>query len=855
MPNLNPYEELSPTQAIKAMLDIIHEPGEVFEVRVPKAKAGTLSGYFDDTSKAAIFINRENGKHQSIYATVNPVKPALLARMENRIAISQVTTTDAEIEKRRWFLLDFDPKRPTGISSTDAEMGLAKAKAEEVHSWLASIGWPEPIQACSGNGWHLMYRVDEPNDDDTRLVFEFATKMLSTIFSDQGVDIDVSVFNASRVWKVYGTKSMKGSSTEERPHRTAYIHSIPDTIEVVDRAKLDNVARPLRESKSDEFKDMTGEYIGDMVKWLADRGQTVVSGPRPMFGSEGQKWVISRCPFDHNHVNPIVGLVNNRPVFRCLHNSCSSYRWKEFREKIDPTYKDPDTIFTRLKEWCEGSDEEIDKELVQSACATGKKLSGILGRVKKDVPRNRFLILEGHLKDEHRRFIRETIGENNEKGNIVGLINRTRTMQADGNVPMYWIAEYDHRIRVGDVGDVSCEKLSEAHEIALMVKFHSLGDSWVKQTHAGQVIRHLAESYRVNPLRKFLSGKTWDGEPRLDTWLPHYMGTKDSKYTRAIGRKWFISAVARGMDPGCQADHMLIFEGKQGIGKSQAARIIGGDFYCEFSGNIRGPNAQRDLTAVIIGKMIVELSELATIKRAEIEALKAILTTTVDDVRLSYERDAKSYPRTCVFIGTTNQVGQAYIADLTGARRFWPTVVGEVHAPNTALLKRDVEQLWAEAVEAYQNGEDWYTVPVEEVELEQQDRQVTLEDSEPWHNKLRAAMTDPDAYSAEVFVAVPEFVKGQPTGGHVIRAGAFGTLLGVAIGIDTARQGPNDVLRAKNVLTALGFKKIRPSRPWMGSSYAWEINRETAGHMWSSMIAASKAARFPSTNKQSQEEA
>ena len=117
----------------------------------------------------------------------------------------------------------------------------------------------------------------------------------------------------------------------------------------------------------------------------------------------------------------------------------------------------------------------------------------------------------------------------------------------------------------------------------------------------------------------------------------------------------------------------------------------------------------KDLVAAISGKVVVEMSELATMRRAEIESLKAILTTTVDDVRLSYERDVKSYPRTCVFIGTTNELGGSYIADATGARRFWPVAVAMEGPVKTKQLEEDVDQLWAEAVEAYENHEDWFT--------------------------------------------------------------------------------------------------------------------------------------------------
>lgn len=839
------YDGMKPSILIKSILDIIHEPGEVFEVRIPKTKAGTIAGYFDDTAKAAAAIARENGKHTAVYATVNPVKPALLSRNENKLQLSQFTTTDAEIERRRWFLLDFDPKRPAGISSTDGELALAIQRAAEVADWLSSIGWPEPLRGESGNGAHLMYRVDEPNDDATRVDFEMALKMIASVWSDQTTEVDVTVFNASRVWKVYGTLSMKGSDTAERPHRVANITKVPAELIPVSRGLIENVARPLRDAKSDEFKDMTGEYITDMVKWLSDRGQTVTSGPRPMFGNEGQKWTISKCPFDGNHKDPMVGLVNNRPVFRCLHNSCSAYRWKEYREKIDPSYKDPDTIANRLGEWCNGESEQIDPELVQAASATGNKLAGILKRIRKEAPRARVLLLEAKLKEERRRFLRETIGENNEKGNIVGLINRTRTYQAEGLVPMFWISDFDHRIRVGQVGDIECPKAGESDEISLMIRFHSVGDSWVKQTMAAQVIKHLAEEYRTNPLRHFLKAKRWDGTKRLDTWLPHYLGTKDSEYTRAIGRKWLISAVARAMDPGCQVDHMLILEGPQGIGKSQALRIIGGQFYTEYAGSTKGGLGQKDMVHVILGKMIVEMSELAAIRKSDIESLKAMLTTCVDDARLSYERDAKSYPRTCVFGGTTNEMGRAYIADVTGARRFWPTVVGEVRPMRNDLLKQDVDQLWAEAVEAYEGGEDWYTVPKELVSAEQSDRQMTLEDSDPWFGKIRHALTDPDSYSGDIFHIRPEFINGQATDEFVVRAGASGMLLGAVLGVDTARQNSNDVARVQNILRTIGFKKVRPSGKWMGGTYAYDLKRDAVPHLWSSIDAARKQTKFP----------
>lgn len=849
------YQQTKPAIIIKATLDLMFPPdqGFVYEIRIPKTKYGTISGYFNDNALAAAAIARENGKHPAIYITANPVSAELLARNHNRFEFgSQTTTNDAEILKRRWFLVDLDPVRPAGISSSEHELSEAFERAKDIREWLSSLGWPEPIEACSGNGAHLMYAVDEPNDEATRAEFEFATKMLAAIWSDQKIAVDTTMWNASRVWKIYGTIAAKGSNAPDRPHRVAMLRSIPESLKLVPRGLIENLANALKNSRSEEFKDMTGEFITDMEKWLFDRGQRVTSGPRPLYGAEGKKWTIAHCPFNPQHANPMVGIVNNRPVYRCLHNSCSAFRWKEFREKIDPNFKDPDTVYQRLKDWCDGDEAEVDEELLETACRTGKKLDSILKRLKKDSDRTRFNKLEEELRRKRRQFVKETMGENNEKGNIVGVINKTRAMQEEGSAPMYWLCDFDNKIRVGTIGDIDCNKLSNEDEIALMVKFHSMGESWVKQIHCSQTITHLAGEYKVNPLRIHLKGFKWDGTKRLDNWLTTYLGVKDNEYSRAVGRKWFISAVARGMSPGCQADHMLILEGKQGFGKSQALRIIGGPFYTEFSRAMSGPGSNhKDMVHVLSGKLIVEMSELATIKKADIESLKAILTTTVDDARLSYEREARAYPRTNVFAGTTNEVGQAYIADVTGARRFWPVVVGEVGDAKLTLLKQDRDQLWAEAVEAYENGEDWWGVPAELAAEEQEARQLTVETTDPWYPAVRAALTNPESYTNECFFAKEEFKMGQKTGEFIVRAGQINVILGITLGVDPERQTPGDAMRVRTILRTIGFKKVRPSGRWFDSSYAYDVHRDMIPHIWPGIEAAvrvSKAQAFKKEN-------
>lgn len=833
-----------PAVTIKTILDRLFPVKSVFEVRIPKTKYGTISGYFDDTAVAASLISKLNGKHPAIYVTANPVIPALVARNWNKFEYGcHTTTTDNEITRRHWFLVDLDPVRAVGISSTEGELEEARRRAVDIQEWLTSLGWPIPIVASSGNGYHLMYRTDEPNDEETRVQFESATKMLASIFTDDKISVDTTVWNASRIWKLYGTIACKGSDTADRPHRIARVKSWPTGDDIVPRELIEGLARPYKDAKTEEFKDLAGEYIADMEKWLVERGLSISSGPRPLFASEGRKWTITRCPFNNTHTNPVIGLIGGRAIYRCLHNSCSAFRWKEFREKVDPTFKDPETIFLRLKEWCHSDAESPDPELLETSARTGTKLKPMLVRLRKEVPRERFLVLEEQIKLTQRRYVKDTYGENNDKGNLVGLMNRTKKMQAEGVAPMFWTAEYDHRIRVGTIGDISADRLASKDEIELMIRFHALGDSWVKQVHTSQIIQTLAAQYVVNPMKQLMKTYKWDGVKRLTNWLVEYMGANSTEYTRAIGRKWMISAVARGMDPGCQADHMLILEGKQGIGKSRALRILGGPFYIEYSGAMKGTGtSHKDMVAVIVGKSIVEMSELATLRKADMESLKAILTTVVDDARLSYERDAKQYPRTCVFAGTTNEMQGSYIADASGARRFWPFEAGMAKPMNLEALKRDRDQLWAEAVEAYENGEDWWTVPEEETLRQQAERQVTSEGTDPWHEGIRQALTDPEAYEHQCFSIVDEYIRGLPTGKRLVRAGPIRTILGIILGIDIGRQSIADSSRVRAILRTIGFEKTRPAKGGPdGGVYAMDMKQEKIEHLWTAIETAAQS--------------
>lgn len=216
----------------------------VFEIRIPKAgRHRTIRGYFNDTAEAARSAAAWSGKVPSVYITLNPVNPALLARANNRMeSYAESTTSDADILSRRWLLIDIDPKRPAGISSSEGEHVAALAKAEEIAEWLKTCGWPAPVCADSGNGGHLLYRVALSNEAENTTVIERALKALAARFDTAAVGVDTGVANASRISKLYGTYACKGDSTPDRPHRLSRILRAPAEIECVSLESLEELA-------------------------------------------------------------------------------------------------------------------------------------------------------------------------------------------------------------------------------------------------------------------------------------------------------------------------------------------------------------------------------------------------------------------------------------------------------------------------------------------------------------------------------------------------------------------------------------------------------------------------------------
>jgi hypothetical protein len=169
-------------------LELLTRPGQVYEIRIPKSRDGTVSGYFNDHHSALKAIAGLSGSGPGVYMTLNPVHPALLARAANRLKPHAATTTsDKDILERRFLLVDGDPRRPADISSTEAELEAALDRCRKIRFYLAQRGWPPPISGHSGNGGHLIWAINVPNDDESEQMVRRVLKALAARFDDEAV--------------------------------------------------------------------------------------------------------------------------------------------------------------------------------------------------------------------------------------------------------------------------------------------------------------------------------------------------------------------------------------------------------------------------------------------------------------------------------------------------------------------------------------------------------------------------------------------------------------------------------------------------------------------------------------------
>jgi len=332
---------------IKKGVEALHPPEQnhVVEVRMFGVEyKGTISGYYDSDhiDKLAKDVYQYDGKAESIYMTLNPVDPALLGRANNKLKEkAKATTSDNHIVKRTLLLIDIDPERPSGISSSDEEKKKAKVVVDKIYKDLKSKGLPKPIAADSGNGYHLLYDIDLENTPESTKLIERFLIAVDLMFSTEDVKTDLKVFNAARITKFYGTKARKGEDTKTRPHRYSKILYVPEKRNIVSKEKLEEIARLAPTPPQNEYQNnnySNGQTI-DIEQKLKQYGLAVYN-QRPW--RDGTLYKLTECPFDESHKNGdacLIQFASGAVTFSCFHNSCSGKNWHSLRDKFEPGWK------------------------------------------------------------------------------------------------------------------------------------------------------------------------------------------------------------------------------------------------------------------------------------------------------------------------------------------------------------------------------------------------------------------------------------------------------------------------------------------------------------------------------------
>lgn len=322
---------------IRQWYDTFKSGEELVEVRiVDNAYKRTYSGYFTDVNTLLNEIRKYD--NCNIYFTLNAINPACYDREQHDRIVTKPksTTSDNDIVGRDWILIDIDTKKPSDTNSTDEEKEMAKEVVNNVFKFLRDEGFEKPVVCDSGNGFHLLYKIAMKNSNENTTICKEFLQVLDMLFSNPNVEIDCTTHNASRVCKLYGTFSRKGSNTKKRPQRESKILRIPDEIKITPNEYFAKVAAMLPKPEQPSKSNYYSNEKFDLEAFLNKHHIAVRNIVRT---SSFTKYILDKCPFNSSHRAPdsaIFEMSNGGLGFKCLHSSCSQYTWKDFRLKFEP---------------------------------------------------------------------------------------------------------------------------------------------------------------------------------------------------------------------------------------------------------------------------------------------------------------------------------------------------------------------------------------------------------------------------------------------------------------------------------------------------------------------------------------
>lgn len=323
---------------IRKAISLIKPNGELFEVRFISGK-WNASGYFTDANTLITELRKFRPKAgANVYVLLNHIKDECYSRKQRDRFIELVTptTSDHDVDGLEWIMIDLDPIRAAGTSSTDNQLLQARNMAKRIFAFMRNRLWNDPIVASSGNGIHLLYKIMLKNTPDRVKLIENCLKTLNMIFKDDAIDIDLKTFNPARVCKLYGTMAQKGSNTPERPHRMSSIIYAPEKLQTNDVRLLEELIKLLpQEEKPQKYNNYDPQRF-DVQDWLNHHNIAYTS---KVDWNGGTKWILEHCPFNDQHTGKDASVIQTQDgklCFNCFHSSCSDKKWKDLREMYEP---------------------------------------------------------------------------------------------------------------------------------------------------------------------------------------------------------------------------------------------------------------------------------------------------------------------------------------------------------------------------------------------------------------------------------------------------------------------------------------------------------------------------------------
>ena len=390
--------------------------------------------------------------------------------------------------------MDADPERTSDVSATDEEKACGLRVIEEVREKLRDAGFAEPVMADSGNGYHLLYRCDLPNDDEAKELVRNLLLALDGLRTVPGATVDTGVWNAARICKLYGTWAKKGADTPEQPHRLAKLLEVPDEVKVTPRETIEAYVAMWRNIQSwleaeagaprqrGRRRQAKGRRITDIEAWLDEHG-VEYKQPVPYHG--GLKYELKECPFHMEHGGSAGGSAifwrDGKLGFHCFHNHCQRRTLKEVVEKIDPGFYTKGATGTPPVPSQPGQEWTAQLERDEK------------GRLLKSPTNLELLMLNDELLTQvyYDSFTRHDVTDAEEFANVQGAIVNDESLE---KLKKYIYEEYDL--------ELSTDKIASALELT-------------KRERAR------------NPVEEYIRAEEWDGAPRVETLLIRYLGAVD----------------------------------------------------------------------------------------------------------------------------------------------------------------------------------------------------------------------------------------------------------------------------------------------------------------------------------------